>query len=299
MRWLELSICVSGEYAEPVAELFARYCEGGAVIAAAGGYYPDEGEMPPEDAMATVSGYLSPDGTEDKKIALIDVGIRLISYFHKLPEISMREVDEKNWVLEPFEPVRIGERLLIVPLSKKPPLVKPNDVVVRIEPGIAFGTGQHPTTRMMLEEMEKRVLRGMSVLDIGCGSGILSITASRLGAERCVGLDIDPLAVEASRKNAEYASLSDNVDFMLGSIPHDGIESESWDMVLVNISALVVIEKAPHIMTMIKRNGLVLISGMFLSRKAEVDRRFLEAGARVVASRTSADWVMEVLEKVR
>jgi ribosomal protein L11 methyltransferase len=126
-----------------------------------------------------------------------------------LPAFTQEEVAEQDWVQltqSQFEPIRVSGRLWIVPSWHAAP--DPQAIVLVLDPGMAFGTGSHPTTRLCLEWLERRVFPGMSVLDYGCGSGILAIAAARLGAGEVVGVDIDPQAVTAARNNAESNGVS-------------------------------------------------------------------------------------------
>ncbi len=158
-QWLELSADAPGEYAEPLSHLFARYSEGGVVVEEAGGYNPDEGETPPLDAPVTVRAYLPIDATTDDRRARIDLGIRLISLLHPIPPLRERVLEDREWELQEFEPVRVGRRLVIAPGGSSWDRT-PDDIVIKLDPGLAFGTGHHPTTRMCMLYLEQSVSPG-------------------------------------------------------------------------------------------------------------------------------------------
>ena len=154
MRWLQISITSPSEYVEPLTHLFNLHGEGSASVEHPGGYNPDEGETPNPSDWITIKGWLPFDETTDSRKTSIDVGIRLIRHFVDLPEIEEQEVSDEEWRNQKFEPIRIGKNLVVVPKSADFNR-KNSDVVITLEPGLAFGTGHHPTTRMCLEEIEK------------------------------------------------------------------------------------------------------------------------------------------------
>ena len=294
MRWLELSIQTPPEYAEPVAHLFARHGDGRVVTEEAGGYNPDEGERAPAGAPVTVRGYLPLDSTTVSRRAMIDVGIRLISQIEPLPQLKERVLDSREWERQEFEPVRVGERLVIVPSRSN--LESAGDrVVVPLEPGLAFGTGHHPTTRMCLELLERLLPEGGRVLDVGCGSGILTIAALKLGAERAVCLDVDTDAVESARRNVAAAGVGDAVTIKQGSLPDELAFPGTFDVVLANISATVLIGLAAPLLDCPAPAGVVIGSGVMTERRQEVVDAFTAAGGEIGEVVSAGDWVTLVV----
>ena len=150
MRWLQISITSPSEYVEPLTHLFNLHGEGSASVEHPGGYNPDEGETSNPNEWITIKGWLPFDATTDSRKTSIDVGVRLIRHFVDLPEIEEQEVNDEEWRNQKFEPIRIGKNLVVVPKSADFNR-KNSDVVITLEPGLAFGTGHHPTTRMCLE----------------------------------------------------------------------------------------------------------------------------------------------------
>ena len=221
-RWVELSIEAPAEYVEPLSHLFRRYGKGGVVTEEPGGYSPDEGERPPAPDRVTVKTFYPLDEEAAERHGLIDVGVRLMSQLACMSPLTQRVIEEREWAeawKEHFHPLRVGDRLVVAPSWRE---FEPGegDVVIRLDPGMAFGTGHHPTTRMCLEQVEALVEPGMEVLDAGCGSGILSIAAALLGARRAFGLDVEETAVSVAEANAAENGVAGVVSAVAGSLPH-------------------------------------------------------------------------------
>ncbi len=290
MRWIELSVEAPGEYAEPIVNLFARHLEGRVIVESPGGYNPDEGEQPPANAHVVIRGWLPMDATVNSTRAMIDMGLRLVSLIHPLPALRERQVSDDEWSRQSFEPVRVGRRLVIVPPGSNYKR-RARDIEVLVEPGLAFGTGHHPTTRMCLVALEGNVKRGDAVLDVGCGSAILSIAALKLGAARAVCLDIEEDAVKASRANLTRAGVVDRASVAVGSLPHEFAPEGGFDIAVANISANVVIKLADELVRSLAPDGLLVASGVLDERSDEVEAAILRAGGRITAKGLSADWV--------
>ena len=239
-RWLQLSIEAPPEYVEPLTHLFNLHGEGTASVERPGGFNPDEGEAPDPAAWVTIRCWLPVDPTTASRRTAIDVGVRLMRHLVDLPDLEEREVTDDEWRNQKFEPIRVGTNLVIVPRSARF-TPRESDVVIELEPGLAFGTGHHPTTLMCLEEIEKAVKPGDRFLDVGCGSGVLSIAALALGAAHAVALDVDADAVTSSRSNLEIAGFSGRSKVLHGSLPHPEVPNRKFDVVGANISANVLV----------------------------------------------------------
>ena len=289
MRWLQLSIKAPPEYVEPLTHLFNIHGEGSASVERLGGDNPDEGETPDPTAWVTIRGWLPVDPTTTSRKTAIDVGVRLIRYLVDLPEIAEIEVSDDEWRNQTFEPIRIGSNLVIVPRSTEF-RSKSTDVVVELEPGLAFGTGHHPTTLMCLEEIEKVLKPGDRFLDVGCGSGVLSIAALALGAEFAVGLDIEYDAVTSSKANLAEAGYSDKSMILAGSIPHEEVKDGGFDVVGANIAANVLIMLAGPLIASVAKDGVIITSGVLDTRLEDVLAAFEAVGGRVESSRKIEDW---------
>lgn len=291
--WIELSIETPPEYVEPLTEIFHRYGEGGVAVEQPGGFNPDEGETAPVPDRVTVKAYLPDDHTTAHRRAQIDIGVRLVAHLAPVTELRERRVGADEWQngwREFFHVQRIGKRMVVCPTWREHD-AHPDEVIIHLDPGMAFGTGHHPTTRMCLEVIERIVRRGDRVLDLGCGSGILSIAAVKLGAERAVGLEIDPVAVSAGRKNIALNDAAGAVDLVHGTLPSPSAPPASFDLVVANISARVVMEMADRLVGCAADGATLLVSGVLDKHAEEVTGALRAAGVSVEERRDDGDWV--------
>lgn len=213
-------------------------------------------------------------------------------------EISVRTVDEEDWANNwkaYFKPISIGERLLVCPSWEEIP--EGNErAVLRIDPGMAFGTGTHNTTRMCLELLEKNIKEGDLVADLGCGSGILSIASCLLGAREVHGIDIDPVASRVAVENAELNGIDKDTFFVMnGDILTDpdfrrSITNGEYDIVLANIVANVIINFAYLLPSMMKKGGLLIASGIIEDRLDEVVSELEDCGLEILEIASGDDW---------
>ena len=208
-------------------------------------------------------------------------------------ELRTRIVNETDWAeawKEHFPVLRVG-RIVIRP-SWRRHRAAADEVVVALDPGMAFGTGLHPTTRLTLAALDdlasRGVLTGARVLDVGCGSGILAIAAVKLGARTAEGVDTDPIAIESTAANARRNRLIRRVSARLGTLPTgDG----AFDVVVANLIASVLIELAPLLRDEVRPGGAVVASGIFVDREADVRSAFADAGLEVDRRAVEGDWV--------
>ena len=296
MRWLQISIISPPEYVEPLTHLFNLHGEGSASVEHPGGYNPDEGEIPDPTDWVTIKGWLPFDDTTSSRKTAINVGVRLIRHFVNLPEIEEREVNDEEWRNQKFKPIRIGTNLMIVPKSAEF-TGKTSDVVITLEPGLAFGTGHHPTTRMCLEEIETTVKPNDRFLDVGCGSGVLSIAALALGAQHAIGVDIENDAVNASIRNLNDAGFSAQSTILSGELPQDKITDGDFDVVVANIAATVLIKNAESLVAAVAEDGVIITSGMLKTRVDDVVSAFESAGGKVQSTRQIEDWITTLITR--
>ncbi|MBF0675327.1 50S ribosomal protein L11 methyltransferase [Pseudomonas sp.] len=192
-----------------------------------------------------------------------------------LPEHQIERIEDQDWErswMDNFQPMRFGRRLWIVPSWHEAP--EPDAVNLLLDPGLAFGTGTHPTTALCLQWLDSQALEGCTVLDFGCGSGILAIAALLLGAEHAVGTDIDPQAVEASRDNATRNGI-DPARFPV-YLP-ENLPQEQADVVVANILAGPLVALAPQITSLVKTGGRLALSGILAEQTEEVRAAYAAA----------------------
>ncbi|MFS2106703.1 50S ribosomal protein L11 methyltransferase [Ralstonia sp. Ralssp135] len=202
-----------------------------------------------------------------------------------LPAYTVREVEEQDWVRvtqSQFEPIHIGEHIWVVPSWHDAP--EPDAVVLELDPGLAFGTGSHPTTRLCMEWLEQHVQPGERTLDYGCGSGILAIVAKKLGAGETVGVDIDPNAVEASRYNAERNHVEATF-----ALPDDAPEG-TFDLVVANILSNPLKLMAAMLCARVRPGGRLILSGV-LERQAEEVAAAYASAIPLTVWRSRDGWV--------
>ena len=208
---------------------------------------------------------------------------------------TLPETDWENSWQDNYPPVELGERLVVLPywLAEG---YEGSRLPVILDPGLTFGTGAHPSTQMVMEELEKRICPGSRCLDLGSGSGILSIAALRLGAESAIGVDIDPKAEDIARENAAYNGIAAPAfTAYTGDVTRDRalmtrLAEAEHDVVLVNIVADVIIHLAPYLPNFLKENSILICSGILDTRLADVTGALTAAGLTVTGIREKEDW---------
>ncbi len=258
-----------------------------------GGFNPDEGEHPPQSDFVTVKTYLPVNSSTDERRNRIDLGVRLVAHVSETSALRERLLDEEEWQnswKEHFHVLHIGQNVVIAPTWREY-VAKDSDKVVTLDPGMAFGTGHHPTTRMCLEQLEALSPTGLDVLDVGCGSGILSIAAAKLGARNVFGLEIDSVAVNVAKQNIRENGVEHTVRIVEGTLPHQEVQPGAYDISIANISAKVIAEFAPHLVGATKPGGLVMASGILLQNKSTVVDALVAAGAVILETFVDTDWV--------
>lgn len=301
MRWLELSVTADIEAVEAVSEILGRVSEGTAVHPTALVRDPDDELAAQADATApyVVTAHLTVGPGADARIDATERALWHLQAFGLRPvgPLQVREVDDAGWTdawKEHYVPQRVG-RVVIVPSWIDEP-VAPDEVRIRLDPGMAFGTGLHPTTRGCLSLLQELGPMPARVLDVGCGSGILALAALALGADRAVGLDTDPLAVDATRTNAERNGLGGRIEARAGTLAAEP-EDAPYPLVLANLVAAVLVELAERLASHLEPGGTLLASGIIVGRADEVVEALQSAGLRVVARRDDGEWVSLRLER--
>ena len=272
-------------------QLFGRYGPNPPVIEEPGGFNPDDDETP-SPGVVQVRTYLPVNRRLGWRRARIEVGIRLLSLIHPIPPVESRTVEPREWEegwKAFYTMIRVGGSLVVCP-SWTEYAAKPGEVVVRLDPGMAFGTGHHPTTRLCLAEIERRMRPGAKVLDLGTGSGILAIAAAGLGASTVLGLDRDATACTVARRNVRANGLARRVRVVRGSIPRP--DTSGFDLVLANISAKVLTELAAPLAETLAPDGLLIASGVLEEQSASVAEALRGAGLHVHDVQTLEDWAV-------
>ena len=298
MSWLEVRLTVSGELAEPVAEVLSRHCPAGVVITADYSQNPELAQM---DAM-TVAGYLPMDEKTPALKKRIREDLWHLSQIQPLPDPTFEPIEEANWLevwKKDYQPIPIGQRLLI-----QPPWLEPgwgDRALVRIDPGMAFGTGTHPTTILCLELLEEMINPGAAVVDLGCGSGILSIAAIKLGAAQALAYDTDVEAIKATETNSRQNNVADRITSKQGSLAEamrDWAGSPAPNFILANILAKVLRqfleEGLPDLMG---AETTLILSGILDMQEEAMLEAAEAAGLTLLQSRQQKDWVALALKK--
>jgi len=301
MDWLEIAVNCDPENAEAVADVLARYAPGGVAIQQnaldlTGGEWRLDGPLEP---VVSVRAYLALEPGLDEKRRQVEEALWHLRQIASIPEPQFRTVVEEEWAnawKEHFQVTRIGQRLVVKP-SWREYTPQAEDIVLELDPGMAFGTGLHPTTQMCLLALEKYVRGGERVLDLGTGSGILAIAAVKLGAAACLATDIDPVAVEAARANVAANGVQDIVQVERGSPAqlstlHSPLSTAKFDLALVNILASIIVELCGQgLGEVVKPGGLAIFAGLIDTQEAEVREALKRAGLVVIERTQEKDWV--------
>lgn len=283
MTWLEVSVEVDPEVAEAVAEVLSRYVDAGVAIEAG----PDGWHAGP----VIVRAYLPDDDERWAKRKQIQEGLWHLGQIATIPDPAFRSVAEEDWTeawKKQLRVLRVGERIVIQP-SWLDYIQEPKDVVIRLDPGMAFGTGLHPTTQMCLLALEELVRPGMDVLDMGTGSGILAIAAAKLGARRVLGVDSDSQSARVARSNVISNGVQQTVQIKRGSLSD---VAGVYDLLVVNILARVILELVEEGLCSRMRRGAFLVgAGITSDRAPEVITTLERHGLEILGQRRQDDWV--------
>lgn len=299
--WLEVAVTTDGEAAEAVAEALRplAYNEGVALEQQGDPTSLDPTQLEPE---ITVKIFLPGDEDTPATRRRIEEILYFLGRLYPIPPPRFRKLEDKDWAhawKEHYTPFRVGRRLWVQPSWEEAGEAGPDDVVLTLDPGMAFGTGLHPTTQLCLQLLEERVGPGMGVgptlrvLDVGTGSGILAIAAALLAAAggqeaEVVAVDTDRLAVAAAAENAARNDVT--IDVHLGSLA--AVEPGQWDLVVVNILAPVIIEMlGSGLLDYVAGNGCLLLSGIIDEQLPSVTEALAAAGGELVEVRAIRDWV--------
>ncbi|MEE8370379.1 MAG: 50S ribosomal protein L11 methyltransferase [Dehalococcoidia bacterium] len=279
--WLEISVQVDGIDSELAADILRQGCAGG--VSTEPALRPDpsvEGYVVDGDAPALVKGYIpvGPDSLRLRRALRLALGFAPLQQpprwrrARRLAERSWRDSWKRFFGVQ-----RLGRSLVVKP-SWTRYAARGGEIVIEIDPGLAFGTGQHPTTAMCLRALEEMLRPGMRLLDLGTGSGILAIAAAKLGAGRVVALDVDPLAVKAARQNSAANGVATLVEASEGTLVEEGGAPDAFDLIVANISSVAIQRLAPALARALAPGGTIVASGFLEDAVEGLSRAFTEAG---------------------
>jgi ribosomal protein L11 methyltransferase len=290
VKWIELSVEVHPEAVDAVAEVFRANGTGGAAIEQPVTSDIEGEQVPRPTGLPTMKAYLPVTPTTDDQVRRIEGALWHLQAFDLSPvgEMQRREIAEEDWAnawKEHFHPLKVG-RVVIKP-SWREWEVEPEDIIVELDPGMAFGTGLHPTTQLVLAALQERVQPETEVLDLGTGSGILAIAAARLGA-KVTALDVSDVSVEVAQSNVAANGLSNTIRVSKGSI--DSVSGRQFDLILANIIASVLADLAPQLAAALRPHAELLGSGIVEERAQLVRDAFTAAGLDLTEQRREGDW---------
>ena len=303
MNWLEVSLTVNGELAESVADVFARFAPNG-VMTEQGVKFLDEEDEGTATGPITVRAYLEVNDQLEETRQKLEESLFYLGMIQPLPTPAYKQIADQNWMEAwklHYKPILIGQRLLILPAWLESP--EPNRIPIKIDPGMAFGTGTHPTTQLCLELMEVSTdHRPLStVIDVGCGSGILSIAALKLGATKVLGVDIDIESVKNSRENADTNGVGEELLLGQGSVTEvlsGSFQFKSAPLVVANILAPIIIRLFDAgLADLVEPNGEIILSGILAHQAENVIEAAQAKGLKRNDQRQIADWVAISLKR--
>lgn len=256
----------------------------------------DESILNADKTVASVLVYLSADGGATDTLAFLRGRFAELSIDANITVSGVNEEDWANSWKEYYKPIKIGERIVIVPAWEKY-TQQDSEIIVRMDPGMAFGTGTHETTRLVIKLLERYISDGMRVADVGCGSGILAICASKLGAAECKAYDIDPVAVKVANENIKDSGLT-NVTCEVSDLLRQVDKSEPYDVICANIVADIIIRMMPDVGALMNESSVILASGIIVERSQDVISAFVEHGFKVVERIDENGWcALAVMKK--
>ena len=299
MKWLELCVDVPPEFVVPISHIFYKYGYGGVSIESPADFNPDEGEVAPVPETFSVRTYIPKDDSTDARRANIEIGVKLINHLHPIEPLKETEIKDEDWETnwkQYFHPIRVGRKLVICPTWQEHASLR-DDVIIFLDPGMAFGTGHHPTTRMCMELLEDTIVGGEKIIDLGCGSGILSVTAVKLGALSSIGFEIESNASKVAKENCVLNGVDESVEVFNSTLPDYRYSEGDFDLALANISAKVIIELADHLTKGLRSGGKLILSGVLENALEDVRDVFEPLGVVFEKVMTDSDWTAVLATK--
>ncbi|RPJ51132.1 MAG: 50S ribosomal protein L11 methyltransferase, partial [Chloroflexi bacterium] len=298
---IEISMTVDPELAEAVSELISRFVSNGVVVESGVTYNNAEDEGTPFGPVR-VFGYLAIDEHIEETRQRLEEGLWHLSQIQPLPEPAYRVIEDEDWMAawkQHYHPIQIGKRLLILPAWIDDP--NQGRIAVKIDPSMAFGTGTHPTTQLCMELLEDTVQPGKAAIDVGCGSGILSIGAVKLGAAPVLAVDIDNAAIRSTKENAQANGVLEQIETGIGSvkeIAEGRFTIRKATLVLANILAPVIIRLFDDgLADLALPGGKMVLSGILAEQAQGVVEAAEKRGLKKEETRQIGDWVAILLVK--
>jgi ribosomal protein L11 methyltransferase len=301
-KWLQVSMTVDGELAEAVAEVLDRFASGGVVVETNVKYRDAEDEGTPYGPVK-VYGYLTIDAQIEENRRKVEEALWHLHTIRELPQPEFKEIADENWMAawkDHYHPIPIGKRLLILPAW-----IEQQDMTrmaVKIDPSMAFGTGTHPSTQLCLELVEDYTQPAQPVIDIGCGSGILSIAAIKMGASLALGVDIDAGSIKATIENGTANGVTDLIETGIGSVNEiirGDFSIRQAPVVLANILAPILIRLFDAGMAeLVSPGGVIILAGILAEQGESVRQAAESKGLTFVEQRQSGDWVALVMKQI-
>lgn len=283
MAWIQINTVVKEALAEPLSDAFME-------ANAASVTFEDAKDQPifePELGTTPIWANTKVVGLFDAEVETAPIITLLTSIVPELKaeDFKIEQLEDKDWIrawMDQFEPMKFGDRLWIVPSWCEPP--QPDDINLMLDPGMAFGTGTHPTTSLCLTWLDQNKVSGLDVIDYGCGSGILALAAQKLGAASVKGTDIDPQAIIASEQNAERNH--EQIPFHLVK----DFQSEPVDLLVANILAGPLKELAPEFDRLLKTGGTLVLSGLLANQSTGLIEHYKQHGIELTHFETLDEW---------
>ncbi|WP_077214027.1 50S ribosomal protein L11 methyltransferase [Bacillus dakarensis] len=312
MRWSEISIHTTNEAIEPISNILHEAGASGVVIEDPfelkkeredqfGEIYQLNPDDYPEEGVI-VKAYLPHNSFLAETVEAIKESINnLILYQIDIGRntVTLHEVKEEEWATawkKYYHPVKISEKFTIVPTWEEYQPFSSDELIIELDPGMAFGTGTHPTTVMSIQALERTVKKDDVIIDVGTGSGVLSIAGAMLGAKNVQALDLDEVAVESARMNIKLNKVDDVVTVEQNNLL-DGIDTQV-DIIVANILAEVILRFTEDAARLVKKNGYFITSGIIQQKKQEVKDAILSAGFVMVETIQMEDWVAFIAKKM-
>ncbi|MDP4169575.1 MAG: 50S ribosomal protein L11 methyltransferase [Bacillota bacterium] len=312
MKWSEISIHTTNEAIEPISHILHEAGASGVVIEDPfelikeredqfGEIYQLNPHDYPEEGVI-IKAYLSVNSFLGETVDAIKFSINNLIIHNidiGLNEVTISEVNEEEWATawkKYYNPVKISERFTIVPTWEEYTPVNSDELIIELDPGMAFGTGTHPTTVMCIQALERTVKQGDNVIDVGTGSGVLSIAASMLGAETVRAYDLDDVAVTTAKLNIKLNKVNDVASVSQNNLL-DGVKDNSADVVVANILAEVILRFTDDVSRVVSPNGYFIASGIIQQKKDQVKDALINVGFEIEETILMEDWVAIIAKR--